>query len=419
MNVLMLSWEYPPKVVGGLARHVHDLSVALAGQGVNVDVVTTADESYREYENVSGVNVYRVRPYQVVARDFISDILQLNVAMLEKIMALFWQGREYQLVHAHDWLVAFAARAVKHAQRIPLIATIHATEYGRNGGLHNDMQRYISDVEWWLTYEAWNVICCSRSMQHELQRIFQLPADKISMIPNGVDPGQLKKGIKPEENGGPGAGRKENTVFFVGRLVQEKGVHVLLEAAPKILSAVPGTGFIIAGRGPVMEELRARANALGLHNHVHFTGYIDDETRNALLHSASVAVFPSLYEPFGIVALEAMAARVPVVVSDTGGLSEIVEHGQDGLKCYPGNPTSLADQVIAVLQDRALAARLAENAYIKVNTRYSWQEIARQTMNVYRNVLNQYGQSRWMREGITGQDGLFRQKTTGKEAIRH
>lgn len=417
MNVLMLSWEFPPKVVGGLARHVHDLSVALAGQGVDVDVVTTADEGYREYENVNGVDVYRVRPHYVAARDFISDILQLNVAMLEKIMALLGQGKKYHLVHAHDWLVAFAARAVKHAERIPLIATIHATEFGRNGGLHNDMQRYISDVEWWLTYEAWNVICCSRSMQHELQRVFQLPADKISVIPNGVDPGQVNKGLsRPEGETNPG--NKENTVFFVGRLVREKGVHVLLEAAPMVLSEVPGTKFVIAGKGPVMEELRSRAYSLGLENHVHFTGYIDDATRNRLLHSASVAVFPSLYEPFGIVALEAMAARVPVVASDTGGLSEIIEHGKDGLKCYPGNPKSLADQVIAVLKDRKLAAKLVESAYIKVHSRYSWQEIARQTMNAYQDVLNEHRQSSWTRDGFMDRE-LFRHSITGEDAVRH
>jgi glycogen synthase len=398
LRVLMLSWEFPPRVVGGLARHVHDLTVALADNGVEIDVITTAENGTREFETMHGVDIYRVRPYHLVPRDFISGILQLNAAMLEKVMELLRRGERYDLVHAHDWLVAFAARAVKYAERIPLVATIHATEYGRNRGLHNDEQRYISDVEWWLTYEAWNVICCSRYMQNELQRVFQLPVDKISMVPNGVDPRQFRAGRNDPVIRSRYAGKNEKIVFFVGRLVQEKGVNVLLDAVPRILSSVPSTKFIIAGKGPVLEHLRAQARNLGVEHHVHFTGYIDDVARNSLYNASSVAVFPSLYEPFGIVALEAMAARVPVVVSDTGGLSEIVEHGVDGLKCYAGNAISLADQVVAVLNDSSFAGRLAAGAYKKVNTLYSWQEIARQTMNIYHDVLADYRDSDWTRE---------------------
>ncbi len=398
LRVLVLSWEFPPRVVGGLARHVHDLTAALAGQGVEVDVITTAENGAREFEVMQGVNIYRVKPYQLVQRDFISGILQLNFAMLEKAMELLRRGETYDLIHAHDWLVAFAARAVKHAGRIPLVATIHATEYGRNRGLHNDEQRYISDVEWWLTYEAWRVICCSRYMRHELQRVFQLPADKIRIVANGVDPRQFRAGRNDSVMKGRYGVTNEKIVFFVGRLVQEKGVHVLLDAVPRILADVPAAKFVIAGKGPVLEHLRGQARHLGIDHHVRFTGYIDDMTRNSFYCASSVAVFPSLYEPFGIVALEAMAARVPVVVSDTGGLSEIVEHGTDGLKCYSGNAVSLADQVVAVLKGSAFAARLAANAYQKVTTLFSWQEIARQTLNIYEDVLDDYKNSNWTHE---------------------
>ncbi|MBS4022006.1 MAG: glycosyltransferase family 4 protein [Dethiobacter sp.] len=398
MRVLVLSWEFPPRIVGGLARHVHDLTVALADNGVEVAVITTSENGGREFETMHGVDIYRVKPYYLVPRDFISGILQLNTAMLEKVMELLRRGETYDLIHAHDWLVAFAARAIKHSERIPLVATIHATEYGRNRGLHNDEQRYISDVEWWLTYEAWNVICCSRYMRHELQRVFQLPTDKISMVPNGVDPRQFRAGRNDPGMRARYVGPKEKIVFFVGRLVQEKGVHVLLDAVPRILASVPATKFIIAGKGPALEHLRNHARHLGIEQRVHFTGYIDDVTRNSLYNVSSVAVFPSLYEPFGIVALEAMAARVPVVVADTGGLSEIVDHGVDGLKCYAGNATSLADQVVALLSDTNFAGRLSANAYQKVNTHFSWQEIARQTMNIYHDVLADYKQSNWTRK---------------------
>jgi glycosyltransferase involved in cell wall biosynthesis len=395
----MFSWEFPPRVVGGLARHVHDLTVALADGGIEVDVVSVdEDGTAPPFETMQGVNIYRVKPYHLVPRDFISGILQLNVVMLEQALSLLQQGETYDLVHAHDWLVAYAARAVKHAVKLPLVATIHATEYGRNRGLHTDEQRYISDVEWWLTYEAWKVICCSNYMQHELQRVFQLPQDKIEVVANGVDPRQFRAGRNDAGIRSRFAARGEKIVFFVGRLVQEKGIHILLDAVPRILAAEPETKFIIAGKGPILEALRGQARNLGIEQHVVFTGYIDDFTRNALYQASSVAVFPSLYEPFGIVALEAMAANVPVVVADNGGLSEIVEHGVDGLKCYTGNAVSLADQVVTILQNDRFGWRLADRASRKIQTLYSWQEIARQTRNIYRNVLTEHNESSWSAE---------------------
>jgi glycogen synthase len=396
LRVLMFSWEYPPRVVGGLARHVHDLSVALAADGVNVDVITI-DESGTSpaEETMQGVRVIRVRPYHLVPRDFISGILQLNLTMLEKTLDLVRQGERYDVIHAHDWLVAYAARAAKHALKLPLVATIHATEYGRNRGLHTDEQRYISDVEWWLTYEAWKVICCSRYMLHELQRVFHLPEDKIETVPNGVEPQQFKVGRFDLSVRERYAAADQHIIFFVGRLVQEKGVQVLLEAVPRVLAAVPKTKFVIAGKGPALESLRGQARNMGIEHHIYFTGYIDDTTRNALYKSARAAVFPSLYEPFGIVALEAMAANAPVIVSDTGGLSEIVDHGVDGLKCYPGNAISLADQIITMLQNEAFARQMADKAYRKVESEYSWQEIARQTRNIYHHVLSEYRKCEW------------------------
>jgi len=408
----MFSWEYPPRVVGGLARHVHDLSVALVKNGVQVDVITVAEDwTVAVEETIQGVRVLRVRPYHLVSRDFISGILQLNLTMLEKTLSLLHQGESYDLIHAHDWLVAYASRAAKHALQLPLVATIHATEYGRNKGLHTEEQRYISDVEWWLAYEAWRVICCSRYMHHELQRVFHLPDDKIEIVPNGVEPTQFRAYRKDTTIRNRFAAADEKIVFFIGRLVQEKGVQVLLEAAPRVLAAAPKTKFVIAGKGPVLESLRGQARQLGIENKFYFTGYIDDFTRDALYQEAVAAVFPSLYEPFGIVALEAMAANVPVVVSDTGGLSEIVDHGVDGLKCYPGNAASLADQLIALLQNEDLALRLATKALEKVEREFSWQEIAHQTRNIYQEVLTEYSQCDWAgaREFVRPDEHIFRE----------
>jgi len=404
LKVLMLSWEYPPKNVGGLARHVYDLTGALAENGVDVHLVTSGGMGAPSFEQVNGVKVYRVEPYRVSSPDFVTWVAQFNVALLERVIPLLTGNGEFHLIHAHDWLVAYAARAVKHAGRLPMVVTIHATEYGRNHGLHNEIQKHISDIEWWLTYEAWRVICCSRYMEGEVRHVFQLPADKITVIPNGVDPGNFRA-VNRAVQRGDYAAPDEKIVFYVGRLVREKGVQVLLDAAPEILAHYPRTKFIIAGKGPFQDALKQQAAVLGIANRVYFTGYINDEVRNSLYSWADVAVFPSLYEPFGIVALEAMAARTPVVVADCGGLGEIVRHSEDGLKSYIGNSHSLAQNILAILKQPQFAGELKENAYRRVLNEFNWQQIARQTAAVYRGVWEAHRSTPW--SAAERQSGIF------------
>ena len=389
MKVLMLSWEYPPKSVGGLAQHVYHLSKALAKHGAEIHVITIGDRDSVPYEDHEGVKVHRVAPYNLSAPDFRTWILHLNFSMVEYAVTLHDSLKNVDLIHAHDWLVAYACRVLKHSFRVPLVATVHATEYGRNNGLHSDNQRYISDVEWWLTYEAWRVIVCSSYMENELRGFFQLPSDKITVIPNGVNIDDFARRANHRNVSG------EKYVFFIGRLVREKGVQVLIDAAPKILSRFPEARFIIAGTGPYEEQLRARTRERGLEHRVYFAGYVDDQVKNRMYQQSSVAVFPSLYEPFGIVALEAMAAGTPVVVADTGGLGEIVEHGFDGMKCYVNSPDSLADNVMAILGDPGLAARLKANGDHKARNKYSWFAVARQTLHTYEEVVRQASRDDW------------------------
>ncbi len=394
MRILMLSWEFPPRSVGGIAQHVYDLTTALAEGGEEIHLITCATPEAPGKEKINGVYVYRVNPYNLPAPDFLTWILQLNLSMVEYAISLINSLGDLDLIHAHDWLVAYAGRALKHAYKLPLIATIHATEYGRNQGLHNDLQRYISDVEWWLTYEAWRVIVCSHYMEKEVRRIFQLPEDKVRIVPNGVDLSRYQRARKVLSRD-MYAAPDEKIIFFVGRLVQEKGVHILLDAVPKVLSCYPRAKFIVAGRGPAEDYLKNKAKDLGIYEKVYFTGYIDGVMRDYLYREAAVAIFPSLYEPFGMVVLEAMAAKTPVVVSDVGGLSEIVKHEQNGLRFYAGNANSLADNVLRLLHEPELASRLAERAYQDLHQLYTWREIARQTQKVYAEVKDDYDASAW------------------------
>lgn len=386
-RILMLSWEFPPKTVGGLARHVYDLSRALVRHGQEVHVITCHVPGCKDYEVVEGVHVYRLDHIPGEQEDFLRWVFKMNEAMAEKAAQVIKSVGKFDLIHAHDWLVAHAGKTLKHEFNIPLVATVHATEYGRNHGLHNDMQRYINDVEWGLTYEAWKVICCSKYMAAEIAQIFQLPGDKIRIIPNGVDVANITPAIIEPGFRNKYALPEEKIVYFVGRLVPEKGVQVLLEAVPVVLNQYPNAKFIISGKGPYGDHLKWLADQLGVAGKVFFTGFTDDDTRNKLLHAADVAVFPSLYEPFGIVALEAMAAHTPVIVSETGGLGEVIEHEVDGLKFYPGDFRALAHYIVTLLKDEALAKRLDNNAWDKVTKIYNWDIIARDTMEVYHEIL--------------------------------
>ncbi|MGE5554624.1 MAG: glycosyltransferase family 4 protein [Betaproteobacteria bacterium] len=397
MRILMLSWEYPPKVVGGLARHVQDLSEALAQRGHEVHVLTSECGGEPLDAQRNGVRIHRTRSGYPATNDFYASVLHLNFALLERVLALGAGLGEPAIIHAHDWLVAYAAAALKHAWRRPLVATIHATEWGRNRGLHSDLSRRISDVEWWLTYEAWRVVTCSYHMRDEVHQVFQVPLDKLTVLPNGVKRSLFRRTAGDQAVRERFARPGEKLVLYVGRLVREKGAAVLVEAVPKILHYSPGTRLVIAGTGPLLDQLRARAAALGVAERVAFPGFIDDTTRNALLTTADVAVYPSTYEPFGIVALEAMAAGTPVVVSDVGGFAEIVVHGVNGLKAYPGDADSLANNILTLLHQPELACQLAEQAMEDVRDYYDWAGIAEGTEEVYVKVLAEYAQSPWAR----------------------
>lgn len=390
MKILMLTWEYPPRIVGGIARVVHDLSKRLIKDGHEVTVVTYRDNAdVPEYENDKGVNVYRVDNYMIHPNNFIDWIMQLNFNMLSKATEIINKEGGFDVIHAHDWLVTYAAKSLKNAYDIPIVATIHATEAGRNSGIHDETQRYINDTEWLLTYEATEVIVNSNYMKNEIQRLFGLPFDKINVIPNGINLSNFTGIERDYDFRRQYAMDNEKIILYVGRLVYEKGVQHLIAAMPKILSNYNDAKLIIAGRGGMMDELRAEASNLGLNDKIYFTGYLNSKQVQKMYKCADVAVFPSTYEPFGIVALEAMLAGVPTVVSDVGGLNEIIEHGVNGMKSYAGNSNSIADSVLSLLYDHKLCANISKNAKNKVKEQFNWNKIAQDTHFIYEKAICQ------------------------------
>ncbi len=395
MRILMLSWEFPPRIVGGISPHVYHLSAELANQGAEVCVVTCDFPGAPDFEVMDGVHVYRVDSYRSPVPDFVSWVLMMNVNLEMCAAEIVNSGREkIDLIHAHDWLVAKAAIGLKHIFRKPMVATIHSTEYGRRNGINTDYQGMINSTEVWLAHEAWRVICCSDYMASQVSHVLGLPRGNIDVIPNGVD---LKEFTEPYDRAdfrNRFARSDEKLILFVGRLVYEKGGLVLIEAAQKILRSV-NAKFIVVGDGYLKDELMRRAWDAGIGGRMYFTGFLDDTTLHFLYRAADVCVVPSLYEPFGIVALEAMAAKTPVVVSGVGGLLEVVEHDKTGVVVYPDNPDSLAWGVLRVLKDVAYADWLQFNAYQKIIEVYDWKRIAERTLPFYERVLGEYEAGSW------------------------
>ena len=387
MKILMLTWEYPPRIVGGIARVVHDLSKRLIKDGHEVTVVTYREGETPYFEDDKGVKVYRVDNYMINPNNFIDWIMQMNFNLLAKANEIIDKEGKFDVIHAHDWLVAYAAKSLKNSYDIPIVATIHATEAGRNSGIHDETQRYINDTEWMLTYEANEVIVNSNYMKCELQRNFGLPFEKINVIPNGVNL-TMYSGIERDYGFRRNyASDNEKIILYAGRLVYEKGVQYLIGAMPKILQNYHDAKLVIAGKGGMIDELKAEVDHLGLGNKVYFTGYMDHKSLCKLYKCADIAVFPSTYEPFGIVALEGMLSGNPIVVSDIGGLNEIVEHGVNGMKSYAGNSNSIADSILTLLFDHKLCNEISKNAKAKVKELYNWTKIAQDTHFAYQKAI--------------------------------
>ena len=395
MKILVLAWEFPPRLVGGIARHVAELYPEIVKIGYEVHLITVEVDNAATYEVIEGIHIHRVAVAQ--GHDFFHWVVNMNESMGAYASNLIAEVGHFDLIHAHDWLVGDAAIALKHNFKIPLIATIHATEYGRNNGIYQEGQKYIHGQEQTLVYNAWRVIVCSQYMRYEVEHALQSPWDKIDVIYNGIRP-EKKPYLKESEKitlRRSFAHDDEKIVYYVGRMAYEKGVYVLLNAAPQVLWDLQGkVKFVIIGGGNT-DHLKQQAWNLGIWNQCYFTGFMADQDLDKFQTIADCAVFPSLYEPFGIVVLESFASRVPVVVSNTGGLPEVVEHNKTGVVTYANNPDSLAWGIVKVLQDHKYANFLVENAYEALDTHFSWDKLAQQTINVYKRVVKERSQVVW------------------------
>lgn len=387
VKVCLVSWEFPPRIVGGIARHVFGLAKALAKDGNDVSVVTLDFPGTPTYEELEGFKIYRSET-EVGHPNFLTWTFLFN-HFLEKLLAVANRDTNFEIIHIHDWLVAPAGIGFKSFLDKPLVCTMHSTEHGRSS-LHNPDSYTIDGMEWWSCYEAGRIIVTSHSMKGEVCGHFRVPSEKVDVIPNAIE--IEKYDIEVDRwsvRRRFGVSDHEKMVLYIGRLVPQKGVEYLIRAIPRISERFHEVKFVIVGEGWMRSQLEWLANQTGQRWRINFTGFIPDRDLIELTKSADVMLVPSVYEPFGIVALEGMAARVPVVISKVGGLAEVVEHDKTGVYVYPRSLDSIAWGVGRVLSDHGYKDWLVGNAYETVKSRFSWDAIAKQTMDVYKRVLGE------------------------------
>lgn len=383
MRVLMLTWDAPPRAVSAVAAHVDGLSRALVRSGHEVTIATVSTE-----ESALGVTDAIINGVRILCAAAqmpmmtTTDVVAVTASANHHLVTLLSQLDTWRpdVIHAHDWRTAWAAHTMSTILDVPLVVTFHSTEQGRHGGMVPvGLPAAIHAVEWWLALLADRVICCSRFMQRETTVGFELSPDRVHLVPNGVAVEEWLPPAVPVH--------RQPLVLAWGRVQYEKGFQVLAQAIGQLRGVVPDLSCVIAGRGSYLPELQSQVDIEGVNDLVHLVGFISDDELRSILHRAGCVVIPSLYEPFGIVALESMAAGAPTVVARTGGLAEIMEGTGAGLLFEPGNAIELADRIEQVLTQSAVALELQTKANDVLRSSYSWEAIAQATAAVYHQVV--------------------------------
>ena len=352
--------------VGGAERHVADLARALAGKGHGVEVACSVDGALSGPLQQAGVTV----------RPLTGGIVKRRVgpayaARLGRII----KREGFDLVHAHVYSSAVAAAIATLGTGTPLVTTEHteALWQGRTA-------RVISG---WASWRARRIIAVSSVIRDRLVERDQVPPDRITVIPNAVAPRQERDpGSDPALSPGFGDGPR---VGIVARLQPEKGVANFVKAAARVAGSVPEAGFIVVGDGPLREELPALAGRLGVRDRIHFLGTRSDV--GALMALMDVIAVPSLSEGSPLVTLEAMAAGVPVVASNVGGIPDQIRHREEGLLVPPGDAKSLADAILELLRDPARARALGEAARRRATSEFAHETMVARVESVYRSAL--------------------------------
>jgi len=401
-------WEYPPKLVGGLGTYAEYITREFVALGHDVTVFTLNPGALKTREVLKGVEIHRpiiadasnVFPMFVTGDlrkwgksiRFFNDIFIYNVLSASKFVneLIEKEGYRFDVVCVHDWLSSISGIMVKNEMKIPVVFHVHSTEFGRSGGHGSEV---VSHFELATAQVADRIITVSHAMRDDLIR-HGWPEAKISVVWNGADPerynpNKCSPGDVEKVREKYGIKNDERMLFFLGRLTWVKGVRNLIQAMPLILKEYPKTRLVILGKGEEQKDIVETANRLGIKdNFVCRFEFVPEEERILHYAAADVCIFPSVYEPFGIVSLEAMAMEKPVVVGAHGVVGfreQVIPSGpdQNGIHVNGENPPDIAWGVKEILKDPARAKRWGENGRKRVLQYFTWEKAAEQTLQIY------------------------------------
>jgi glycogen(starch) synthase len=414
LRMAVLVYEYPTKIVGGLGTYAAEITRKFVLMDNDVTVFTMNDDngSLPTRELLRGVEVHR--PLHVDVSDSLPDVIAEDVRKWGRGINLFSkllvynylsaskvvnelvhrEGFIYDIVIAHDWLSAMGGIAIKRELDLPFVFHVHSTEKGRTMGNGSEV---VSNLELRAAQHADIIVTVSNAMKEELTGL-GFPVEKIRVVYNGVDPQKYN----PEQVSGEKVrevrhqyGLKDDDllILFFGRLVQIKGADKLIAAMPQVLKKIPNAKLVIVGVGDQEDYLVRLVQNLKLQDTVKLRfEFLPEEERIAHYAACEVGVFPSSYEPFGIVALEAMSMGKPVVVGASGisGMREVVVptgRDQNGFHVNPHDPADIAWGIINALQDPQQRVRLGQNSRKRVLEEFSWDAIAKKTLKVYSELI--------------------------------
>ena len=374
MKIVILSMEYPPNIYGGVGVHVGNMASELS-KLMKVEVRT---KWFPRAPRRAGVRLYKTAR---VPGDFgpAVEAFKLDLEMVGDPM-------DCDIVHSHTWYMNMAGALAKRLYDIPAVATVHSLEPLRPWKAEQLGRGY--ELSKWMEREGLcacdRVIAVSEGMKKDIMKCYPIPSSRISVVYNGIDPAvyaRREDGMVLRKYG-----VRAPYVLFFGRLTRQKGVFDLLEASRKFL---PGTQLVLATGKPdepgILDDLAKAVK--GRKDVVWINSMLAQKETIALYSGASVAVTPSVYEPFGIVVVEAMACGAPVVASAVGGIREIIESGQSGLLVPPKDPPALAAAVNRVLSDGTLARKLSVNGRRRVERHFTWEAAAKKTFDLYERLV--------------------------------
>jgi glycosyltransferase involved in cell wall biosynthesis len=371
MKVAMIGWEYPPFKAGGLGTHCYGLTRSLADKNVKVDFYMTktkhsAGGSGKRNLVIKEVGETEIFPYdrpedKELAGQFFESVYRYNDLVVKKVKG------NYDLIHCHDWLTMKAGVALKEKLGIPLVLSVHSTEYDRSG--------WICPNDWFINIEregmekADRIIAVSHFTKGVIVDKYGINPDKISVVHNAVYP--------------IGEGEKQEIVLFLGRLTIQKGAEFFLRAAKKVLEYEPDSRFVVAGTGDMLPRLINQAVDMGISSKVIFTGLLTEEEVKHIYRISNVYVMPSVSEPFGITALEAVSAGTPTIASKTAGFSEAF---QNCLRVDFWDTDEMANKIISLLRYDPLHKTLATEGKRELDL-FTWDRVAEKTIDVYNRVM--------------------------------